>query len=156
MKDKEPHGKHTQGNDANGKDEPSPALVRRPVPNEPPRQQTTRQLAYGPPYTQQRKETALCVGQELEKERTIDGEVAADAKAEQCEEETDHGPGGCVGDEHAKDCSDEECGVEGDAAAEDVGADAPGEGAEAESEVEPRGCVADLFLRDGEFGGEGG
>lgn len=137
MKHKEAHCKHGECNDPNGKYEPAPPLVHGPAANEPPRKQAAHKLADRPPHAQQREQAALRVGQELEEQRAVDGQVAADAEAQQCEEEADEGPRGRVGDEQAKERGDEERCIEGDAAAEDVGANAPGEGAEAEPEVEP-------------------
>lgn len=158
VEDEEAQREHAEGDAADGEHEPAPALVDGPAAgaDEPPRQQRADELADGPPGAEQGEERALRFGQELEEERAVDGEVAADAEAEEGEEQADGGPGGRVGDEQAEEGSEEEGCVKGDAAAEDVGANAPEEGAEAEAEVEPGGGVADLFFGDGELGGEGG
>lgn len=156
VKHEEADAEHDERDDADRQDKVPPPNVGRPPPDEEPGQQRRGELADGPPDGQERQQRGRGVGEELEEQGAVDGQVAADAEAEQREEEADGGPGRAEGGEDAEEGGDEQGDVEGDAAAEDVGADAPGEAAEAEAEEEVRGGVADLFFGHVEFGGEGG
>lgn len=156
MEHKEPDGEHDQRDDPDGQHKVPPSDGRGPPANEEPCQQRRGELAHGPPDRKQGQQGRGGVGEELEEQGAVDGQVAADAEPKQGEEETNGGPGGGEGGEDAKERGDEQRDVEGDAAAENVGADAPGKAAEAEAEEEVRSGVANLFFRDVEFGGEGG
>lgn len=146
---------HGERDGADGEDEVAPPFVGGPVGDEVPGDEGREELADGPPHGEKGEQRRRALGEQLEEEGAVDGQVAADAEAQGGEEEADPAPGGGVGREDAEDAGDDERGVEGDAAAEDVAADAPDGAADAETEEDGAGGVADRLLVDAELGREG-
>ncbi|KAG7146304.1 hypothetical protein HYQ46_004903 [Verticillium longisporum] len=73
--------KHDQSHDANNENEQTPTLIGGPVGNAVPGDERGYELADRPPYGEQSQQRARCVGKKLEKEGTVDREIAADAEA---------------------------------------------------------------------------
>lgn len=134
VEDEEANHKHGERDDAYCQDEIPPSLLRRPLPNEEPRNERRRKLSDRPPDRQQGEQSARRIRQKLEKQGTVNGQVSTDAETERAEEEADAAPALGVRGHDAEDAGDEERHVEGDAAAEKVGPNAPDETAEGETE----------------------
>lgn len=78
-------------------------------------------------------EEATCIGYKLENNRRVDGNIPAEAEADEEGYGADGGPGVERADDHAENGDDGDGEVEGPAAADDVDEDAPGEGADGEA-----------------------
>jgi hypothetical protein len=112
-------------------------------------------LSNRPPTREKSKETAVCGGQELEQESTIDGQVASNAETNACVQSTSSDPVGCGTRGNTEDTSEEESAVEGETATDNIRHDAPEGRANAETEEESESGVSDLVGINAKFFGHG-
>ncbi len=113
-----------------------------------PAQQTNNNLPKIPPGAESCEQPLMAPRYELEEDQAVDGDIPSSSGA-------DDSPYGTEGDEvlragrrAGEDAADEECGVEGGLASDEVGGHAPDEGAEDEAHVVGDGGVGD----DGDVG----